>query len=268
MVSVGGFQRLASGRNVLQMTEMPCYILMISIIYLAWCDINFFTQLGDERTQLLASNKSDVMTKYSVKLRMLPPLDLYVYLPFCNWADRVGGISNLPWISPNLITFMHFTIAVCCGWLFASSDLLLRRIACIMFEVRSCLDVLDGVVYRAQSQSSTFVSRWGSKGYWIDGMADVCGALFCMLGTIYRYHQHPPLKDRSKEVKYKKVTKEDSDAEMATSFLPQEQDASSSSHRSMRASERHSWEYALKVCLLTGLSVIARSRMWDHFTKR
>jgi len=90
-----------------------------------------------------------------------------------------------------------------------------------------------------------------------------------MLGTIYRYHQHPPLKDQSKAVKYKKVTKEDSDAEMATSFLPQEQDGSSSSHRSMRASERHSsWGYALKVCLLTGLSVIARSRMWDHFTKR
>ena len=207
---------------------------------------------------LLASNHT-TGSKYSVKLRMLPPFDLYVYLPLCNWAENVFGLSQIPGMTPNRVTFVHFSVAVVSGRLFASSCLLFRRIGCFLFEFRSCLDVLDGVIYRAQSTHKTFLSGWGSWGYWIDGMADVFGSLFIILGTVYRYNKCPPPKDRSKAAKYNDKMKEDSDAE--ASFLPTHCADTGSSN----GVERFSRRSAFKICLFITLSVVVRSRMWDHF---
>jgi len=245
-----------TGKNV---TNITFYVLFALITYFIWCDISFFVDLATERSELLSSNRTQVVSRYSVKLRMLTHFDQYVYLPVCRWLNEHLGISELPWMSPNLVTFMHFTIAVCCGRFFASSYLLFRRIACIMFEVRSCLDVLDGVIYRAQSKTATFVSGWGSMGYWIDGMADVFGSLFIILGTIYRWNKCPPLKDRSKTNKYKEAK----DVESATKLLSS--DAEESGGEILPGVERHSRKYAIGVCLFVTLTVVARSRMWDHF---
>ena len=242
-----------TGRNV---SSVACYVLFAFLIYFIWCDITFFSQLATERTHLLASNTTTV-TKFSVKLRMLPPFDLYVYVPLCNWAENVFSLSKLPGMSPNLVTAIHFTVAVISGRMFASGALLFRRIGCFLFEFRSCLDILDGVIFRAQSKSKTFLSGWGSWGYWIDGMADVFGSLFIILGTVYRYNKSPPLKDRSKAVKYSDKVKEDSDAEAAATFLP-------SNH--VDGVERYTRRYAFKICAFVTLSVVVRSRMWDHFT--
>jgi len=246
-----------TGKHV---TNITFYILFALITYFIWCDITFITELAAERTRLLTSNKTIVVSRYSVKLRMLTHFDQYVYLPFCRWANEQFGISELPWMSPNLVTFMHFIIAISCGRLFASSSLLLRRIACIMFEFRSCLDILDGVIYRAQHKTKTVVSGWGSMGYWIDGMADVFGSLFIILGTIYRYNKCPPLKNRSKIKTYDK--KETKDVESATKLLS---DGEESAGETLPGVERYTRKYAIGVCLFITLTVVVRSRMWDYF---
>jgi len=239
-------------------SNITMYVLFSLLTYFIWCDITFFTDLAVERQELLMSNRTVVVSKFSAKLRMLTHFDQYVYLPLCRWANVNLGISQVPWVTPNLVTFMHFTIAVCCGRFFASSQLLLRRIACIMFEVRSCLDVLDGVVYRAQHNHSTFVSGWGSWGYVIDGAADVFGSLFIIIGTIYRFNKSLPLKDRNpKTIKYK----DDKDAESGAKLLSSDESGS----ETLPGVERHSFKYVLIVCILTTLSVVARSKLWDHF---
>jgi len=253
----GSMYRL-TGKHV---TNITFYVLFALLTYFIWCDITFFTQLAAERTELLTSNKTTTVSRFSVKLRMLTHFDQYVYLPFCRWVNNQFGISELPWMSPNLVTFMHFTIAVCCGRFFASSYLLFRRIACIMFELRSCLDILDGVIYRAQSKTKTFISGWGSLGYWIDGMADVFGSLFIILGTIYRYNKCPPLKNRSCIKKYNRV--ETKDVESSTKLLSSESEESGG--EIIPGVERHTRKYAIGVCLFITLTVVGRSKMWDYF---
>jgi len=253
----GSIVRRVTGKNV---NTLACYGLFAFAVYFLWCDITFFSQLAAERTELLASNKTNIVSKYSVKLRMLPPLDQYVYLPLCNWFNSEFAISEISWISPNVVTLMHFTVAVVCGRFFSSSTLLVRRVGCFLFEFRSFLDILDGVIYRTQRGTTTFVSGWGSMGYWIDGMADVFGSLFIMLGTLYRYNKCPPLKNHASKInKYNGTFKDNSDTEAATNFLSADPGSENSSV------ERHTKSYAFKICLYVTLMVVVRSRMWDHF---
>jgi len=251
-----------TGKHV---TNLAFYVIFAFLTYFIWCDIGFYSRLAEERTQILTSNQTNVVSKFSVKLRMLTHLDQYVYLPLCRWLNIHLGISKLPWMSPNLVTFMHFTIAVCCGRFFGSSHLLFRRIACILFEVRSCLDILDGVIYRAQRGSTTFVSGWGSMGYWIDGMADVFGSLFIILGTIYRYNKCPPLKNSNKINKYKGKGKEATDVESAAKLLSSDVGSSEESTGELPGVERHSRAYAIGICLFVTVTVVLRSKLWDHF---
>ena len=247
-------------------THVALYLLFALLTYFLWCDITFFSQLADERTHLLASNKTNIASKFSVKLRMLPPLDHYVYLPFCRWANKYLGISEIPGMCPNVVTFLHFVVAACCGRLFASNSLFYRRLACIAFEVRSCLDVLDGVIYRAQSKSKTFVSGWGSSGYIIDGVADVFGSMFIVLGIIYRYNKNPPLKEWSTMSIRRKFVNAD-DAESGIKLLSTGNEKTKNGAVSQPGSKRHTRKYAIGLCVFVALTMVVRSKMWDHFTQ-
>lgn len=242
------------------LTHVAVYVLFVLILYFLLCDYSFFSLLDAERNRLLASNHTEMASEYSVKLRMLPPLDHYVYLPLCRWFNTRFGISDIPGMCPNAVTLLHFVIAVCCGRYFASTSLLQRRMACVAFEIRSCLDVLDGVVYRAQSKRYTFVSGWGSSGYVVDGLADVFGSLFIMLGIVYRYNKCPPPKQPLKGAKQKQINDAESGKKLSSSS------SSSSDSESMIAVERHSRAYAIGLCAFVAVSVVARSKTWDHFT--
>jgi len=247
-------------------THVALYVLFMILVYFLWCDLAFFTQLGAERTQLLASNKTNTVSKFAVKLRMLPPLDQYVYLPLCRWANKHLGISKIPGMCPNAVTFAHFVVAACCGRFFASSSLSYRRFACIAFEFRSCLDILDGVIYRAQSSSKTFVSGWGSSGYVIDGIADVLGSLFILLGIMYRYNQTPPLKERSKTTKRGRFIDPD-DVESSAKLLSPSNDDKKNDTGKIAGAERHTRKYSIGLCLFIALSVVVRCKMWEYFIK-
>ena len=189
-------------------------------IFFFWSDVVFFTHCAREYTQYIHSNNKTFHTRYSVKLRMLPSQDLYLYFPVCNWAEKVLGLSQIPGMSPNLVTITHFCLAMLSGRFFASSVLLYRRIAAFMFEFRTFLDVLDGVIYRAQTANKMFVSGWGSLGFFIDATSDTVGSLFILFGTLYRYNKFPPLKESSKATKYNDKNVDDNDAEATISFLP------------------------------------------------
>ena len=69
-----------SGKNV---SNITMYVLFSLLTYFIWCDITFFTDLAVERQELLMSNRTVVVSKFSAKLRMLTHFDQYVYLPLC-----------------------------------------------------------------------------------------------------------------------------------------------------------------------------------------
>jgi hypothetical protein len=61
-----------------------------------------------------------------------------------------------------------------------------------LYAVRSCLDVLDGAVFRAQqSAEHYFASGWGSSGFLIDVVCDVAGSTCFYLGIVLYYTRYP-----------------------------------------------------------------------------
>lgn len=243
-------------------TNYGFYAIFGLVTYFIWCDLSFFGELSAEKTSELRLKNSTLISRNTIKLRMLDHFGHYIFLPFCRWANEFFLISDYPWVTPNLITAMHFCIAICCGRLFASSLLTLRRIAVILFEVRSLLDILDGVIYRAQAKSNTVLSGWGTYGYIIDGMADTLGGLFIMIGTLYRFNRYPPVKNADNITKIK--SRHDKDLE-ANDRLLMSDDSCTEDVDEAYGIQRYSRKHVNLVVAFFTLTVIMRSALWDHF---
>ena len=156
-------------------TNYGFYFIFGLVTYFIWCDLSFFGELSAEKNTNLKFKNVTLISHKTIKLRMQDHFGHYIYLPFCTWANGVFHISEIPWMSPNVVTALHFFVAIICGRMFASASLFLRRIAVLLYEFRSMLDILDGVIYRAQSKSKDFISGWGTYGYMFDGLADTLG---------------------------------------------------------------------------------------------
>ena len=246
-------------------TSYAFYGIFGLVTYFIWCDLSFFGELAAEKTDDLRRMNFTLVSKNTIKLRMQDHFGHYIYLPFCRWANEVFQISKIPWISPNVVTAMHFIIAICCGRLFASTILFLRRIGVVMFEVRSMLDILDGVIYRAQKHTKLFTSGWGTWGYMIDGMADTLGALFIMVGTLYRFNKYPPLKNYHGSITAKHKEKFKGDVEGSSAKLLLSDDSCTEEYEELYGLKRESRLHVNLVTVFFTVSVVIRSGLWDHF---
>ena len=133
------------------MVGVAYYFIFALFTFFLWNDLSFFRDLAAEQEYVISTNYTQ-LTQYTVKLRMLDHFGHYIYLPFCTWFDHYFRISSIPWMSPNVVTAVHWCLAAISGGLFASSSLNVRRMGVVMFECRSMLDIMDGVIYRAQSK--------------------------------------------------------------------------------------------------------------------
>lgn len=246
-----------------EVTSYGFYGIFGLVTYFIWCDLSFFGELAAEKTEELRLRNLTLISKNTIKLRMLDHFGHYLFLPFCKWTNEVFLISEIRWVTPNVITGIHFCIAIICGRLFASTILFVRRTAVMMFEIRSMLDIMDGVVYRAQMHSKIFKSGWGTWGYMIDGMADTLGGLFIMIGTLYRFNKYPPLKDPNTLSKLNDKYKA-SDVENASKLLISD-DSCSEEIEELYGLKRETRKHVNLVTLFFTLTVIMRSALWDHF---
>lgn len=242
-------------------TNYGFYAIFGLVTYFIWCDLSFFGELSAEKVSDLRLKNITLVSQKTIKLRMLDHFGHYIYLPFCQWANEFFLISEYPWVSPNLVTAIHFCVAVCCGRLFASTVFMLRRIGVIMFEFRSMLDIMDGVIFRAQLKSKELLSGWGTYGYMIDGMADTLGGLFIMVGTIYRFNKYPPVKNPDSLAKIKSRHK---DVESNDRLLMSD-DSCSEEVEETYGIKRYSRKHVISVIMFFTVTVIMRSALWDHF---
>jgi len=246
-------------------TSYAFYAIFGLVTYFLWCDLSFFGQLAAEKTEELRAINSTLVSKYTIKLRMQDHFGHYIHLPFCRWANEMFQISKMPWISPNVVTAIHFCIAIFCGRLFGSTILFVRRIGVILFEFRSMLDILDGVIYRAQAHTKMYTSGWGSWGYMIDGLADTIGSLFIMIGTLYRFNKYPPLKNYHGTVaKHKDKLYKSEDVESASKLLMSD-DSCSEEVEELYGLKRETRTHVNLVTLFFTITVVIRSALWDHF---
>ena len=164
-------------------------------------DMSFLGELSEKGISYNSSITEGLMFPVkSVKLRMQDHTTHYINLPLMDFLDEKLGISYIPGISPNLISFSHLVVAIIAGKCFSAESLCIRRLGAALFELRYQLDVLDGVVYRTQSHlKNTFVSGWGSYGYIIDAFTATCGGIILAIGcTVYLNRFLPLMKKRKK----------------------------------------------------------------------
>lgn len=75
---------------------------------------------------------------------------------------------------------------------FADESLCRRRIGVLIFQIRTFLDCLDGVVFRAHLHNKRYKSYYGSFGYYVDALSDILGGTCLIIGCLlYLYKQRP-----------------------------------------------------------------------------
>lgn len=248
----------------LSKTNYAFYCVFGLVTYFIWCDLSFFGALTAEKAQSHTYRNATLTSQKTIKLRMQDHFGHYVFLPFCEWADKTFGISQISWVTPNVITAIHFCIAIISGRLMASKFLSVRRIAVVLYETRSMLDAMDGVVFRAQSKNQQFISGWGTYGYMIDGLADTIGGLFLMCGTIYRLNKYLPFRNPEVLAKLKYKFNNGGDEESGERLLAGEESCSEEAVEAYGLKKYSRQTVNFTVVFFT-ITVILRSGLWDHF---
>lgn len=191
----------------------------------------------------------------TVKIRMQDHISHYVWLPLSENVDTKYEISKCSWVSPNLISGFHLTVAIISARLMYEEYIWIRRIGCIVFEFRCFLDVFDGVVYRAQSNMKTsFVNGWGTYGYFIDAAADFIGCILVLCACILYFLKCPPVKRKEYP---------NDDAELA--LMLDYHDKSNSQYKEKVIVFYESKKKILIMMVAYGIQISARSFFWDHF---
>ncbi|KAL8589869.1 hypothetical protein ACOMHN_023956 [Nucella lapillus] len=133
----------------------------------------------------------------SVKGIMCDHTTQYIIGPSAEYFDAFSHFSTIfSFITPNMISFFHLFLAAVCCRLVSSETLQTRRLGVLLFEFRSWLDSLDGVVYRSHSNTKgVFTSARSTIGYYVDINCDLLGGVFLMFGVLfYLFKRFDPAK--------------------------------------------------------------------------
>jgi hypothetical protein len=232
------------------------YFIFVLLTYLLWMDLSFFDELavyGSSYNETTASKMMFPMK--SVKLRMTEPIDHYINLPFMELSEEKLGISSIPGVTPNVISGFHFFCAVIACKFVISEHLAFRRIGCVIYQFRNQLDLLDGVVYRAQAHKKTFVSGWGSSGYLVDAAMDFAGGMLLAFSMAVFLQRFPPLK----RVRVRK------DVEAGVGLLSEHYTTTAEKPtQSLVHVDRRTINTIMVLAAVQGM---VRSAFWDHFVR-
>ncbi|XP_070184363.1 uncharacterized protein, partial [Littorina saxatilis] len=195
--------------------EMSVFKFMgvILLTYYAIMDIILYVTFM--KTDLVASsqasNKGELFSPFthlSVKALMNDHTSQYITAPAVEYFDTFTHFSTVFYfITPNMISFFHLFLAFISARFVASEDLHTRRLGVVLFEIRTFLDALDGVVYRSHSNTKgIYQSVRSSLGYYVDISCDGFGGVFLMLGVlVYLFRRFDPTKQSQTEASWKSV---------------------------------------------------------------
>ena len=229
------------------------YFVFALVTFFVWMDLSFFDELGEHGSFYNSTMAENMMFPVkSIKLRMQDHTDHYVNLPWMQFFNDYTGLYKVPGITPNLISGIHLFLAIMAAKCFVSGTLGIRRLGALLYELRCQLDILDGVVFRAQqNMKDNFMSVWGSMGYLVDAFADMCGGLLVAGACTVFLNRYPPWK----RIKTKLHDELESGGRKALSFHHEDEE------RYVHVNRR---SVNIKM-LLVVVQIIARSGFWDHY---
>lgn len=102
-----------------------------------------------------------------------------------------------PFISANAISYFHCFLSLISVKFFADESLCRRRIGVLIFQIRTFLDCLDGVVFRAHLQNKRYKSYYGSFGYYVDALSDILGGTCLIIGCLLHLYKQRPKRSNS-----------------------------------------------------------------------
>lgn len=131
----------------------------------------------------------------TVKLLMTDPFNHYILTTSAEYFDEITRFSKVFFfITPNMISFTHLTIAFISAKLVSSENISTRRYGVLLYQFRSWLDDLDGVVYRSHTKTKgKYQSNHQTLGYYVDIYSDLIGGGALMFGILFFLWKTLPL---------------------------------------------------------------------------
>lgn len=168
--------------------------------YSLYIRIQYFPLSNDENNTLTYKDVTWVscnvnpLCDVTVKAVLLDHTNLFIFGPLVKLVDNFIKISNIKLITPNSISFFHVFVAFFSAKFVSSNCLAYRRIGVLLFEFRTWLDDLDGLVARARQNVKGERSEIGTSGYYIDGICDAIGCTALLIGIFLFLKNNPPRK--------------------------------------------------------------------------
>ena len=134
----------------------------------------------------------DPLCTVTVKGMLLDFPNFFLLGPLACIFDHLVGISRSLWISPNAISFTHVIVALVAGKCVSSKHIGERRIGVLLFQIRSWMDDLDGIVARKRMNVQGERSEIGTFGYFVDGICDAIGTVALFVGIYYHLRWNLP----------------------------------------------------------------------------
>lgn len=131
----------------------------------------------------------------TVKLLMTDPFNHYILTTSAEYFDEITRFSKVFFfITPNMISFLHLMVSFISAKLVFSDNLSTRRYGIILYQFRSWLDDLDGVVYRSHTETKgKYQSNHNTLGYYVDIYADLIGGTALCFGILFFLWKSLPL---------------------------------------------------------------------------
>ncbi|CAF4084157.1 unnamed protein product, partial [Rotaria sp. Silwood2] len=125
----------------------------------------------------------------------------YVQSPLAEYVEsNLHFTYYFPSISANAISIFHCCLSLISIKFFSSGSLFRRRIGVLIFECRSFLDCLDGVIFRAHAKNSHYKSYHGGLGFYVDALSDVLGGTCLIIGCLLYFYKQRPFRSITQQV--------------------------------------------------------------------
>ncbi|XP_041360128.1 ceramide phosphoethanolamine synthase-like isoform X2 [Gigantopelta aegis] len=176
-------QALRDERNILLLFGL------VILVYYVMMDIILWRTILDTSLAHQKPSKDGLFSPFSplsMKLLMSDPTSHYIIAPTTEYFDKITNFSTVFYfITPNMISFTHLFLAFVSGKFVASENLHTRRIGVVLYQFRTWLDGLDGVVFRSRSSKKMYHSIRKTTGYYVDTLSDVAGGFCLMFGVLF-----------------------------------------------------------------------------------
>lgn len=159
-------------------------VSLLLLMYFLWMDITLYYQIQSMHPMGSVTSKPSMeshalfspFSGLSVKMMMMDQVNNYIHTPLAQIFNQVSHFSDVFYfITPNMISFLGVLFALAAAKCVSADNLTMHYIAVLLFQIRTWLDALDGIVARARLGVIQHVSLRYTTGYVVDGLADAIG---------------------------------------------------------------------------------------------